>query len=239
MVGMGAMDDEGFRRFLKRGGRSPSVIDRCSHHLGAFKAFLDEHMGKSLEDANPHDLEAYVDWIEAEPGASAKIPLWALRHYFHYASDDGMRARATELRQARIKGTPFPLRGFMGVDPGHVERLAGAGVKNVDEMLEAGRTPEGRRRLSEDSGVPGEAVLELVKLSDLARIRGIKGVRARLYKDAGVDTVEKMAGWDPAVLRARLVEWVERTGFEGVAPLLKEAEFSVEKARGLPRVVEY
>ena len=233
------MDEEGFRRFLKRGGRSPSAINRYSHHVRAFEAFLSEHMGKSLEDANPHDLEAFVDWIEAEPGASVKIPLWALRHYFQYASDDGLRARATDLRQARIKGTPFSLGGFAGVDPGHVEKLACNGVKNVDDMLEVGRTPEGRRRLSEDSGVPSEAVLEFVKLSDLARIRGIKGVRARLYIDAGVDTMEKMAGWDPEDLRAMLVEWVERTGFEGIAPLPKEAEFSVEKAGGLPRVVEY
>ena len=73
------MDEEGFRRFLKRGGRSPSAINRCSHHVRAFEAFLSEHMGKSLEDANPHDLEAFVDWIEAEPGASVKIPRARLR----------------------------------------------------------------------------------------------------------------------------------------------------------------
>jgi len=231
--------EEGFRIFLKRGGRSPRAIDRCIHNVEEFKAFLEAQRGKSFEDATVKDLEAYVDWIEVKPGASAKIPLWALRYYFRFASNDELRARATELRQARIKGTPFSLGGFLGVNPGHVENLAKLGVKNIGEMLGAGGTPDGRRRLSEDSGVPPEAVLELVKLSDLARIRGVKGIRTRLYHDAGVDTVEKMAGWDPAELRRMLLEWVERTGFEGIAPLLKEAEFTVESAKKLPRVVEY
>ncbi|MDH5596160.1 MAG: DUF4332 domain-containing protein, partial [Candidatus Bathyarchaeota archaeon] len=81
--------------------------------------------------------------------------------------------------------------------------------------------------------------LEFVKLSDLARILGIKGIRARLYFDAGVDTVEKMAEWNPKELRGMLIEFVERTGFDGIATLPKEAEFSVKKAKRLPRIVEY
>ena len=233
------MDEDGFKRFLKRGGRSPSAINRCLDQVRAFETFMEEHAGKSLSDATVHDLESYVEWIEVEPGASAKIPLWALRYYFQYAVKEDLRARAAELRRERIKGTPFSLRRFVGVDPGHVEKLASTGVRNVDEMLEAGSTPEGRRRLSEESGVPPEVVLEFVKLSDLARIRGVKGIRARLYHDAGIDTVEKMAGWDPEELRAMLVGWVERTGFEGIAPLPKEASFTVEAARKLPRIVEY
>jgi len=50
---------------------------------------------------------------------------------------------------------------------------------------------------------------------------------------------EKMAGWDPEELRAMLVEFVERTGFNGMAPLPGEARFSVERARELPKIVEY
>jgi len=78
-----------------------------------------------------------------------------------------------------------------------------------------------------------------VKLSDLARITGVKGIRARLYYDAGVDTVEKMAKWDAEKLREMLVSFVERTRFDGIAPLPKEAEFTVKTAKKLPKVVEY
>jgi hypothetical protein len=48
-----------------------------------------------------------------------------------------------------------------------------------------------------------------------------------------------MADWDPEEMRGMLVEWVERTGFDGIAPLLEEAKFSVESARKLPKIVEY
>lgn len=115
---------------------------------------------------------------------------------------------AGTLREERIKRVPFAVGKFRGVNPEHVGKLATVGIKNVKQMLEVGRTPSGRQELSEKTGVPQDAILELVKLSDLARIPGVKGIRARLYYDAGVDTVEKMAKWDPAELRTMVVEFV-------------------------------
>jgi hypothetical protein len=88
-------------------------------------------------------------------------------------------------------------------------------------------------------GVPLETVLEYVKLSDLTRVGALKRVRARLYYEAGVDTIEKLAAWDPAALREMFVAYVERTGFEGIAPLPREVENAVETAKKLPRLVEY
>jgi hypothetical protein len=82
-------------------------------------------------------------------------------------------------------------------------------------------------------------ILELVKLSDLARIQGVKGIRARLYYDAGVDTMEKMAKWNSEELRTYLMEFVKKTGFRGIAPLPKETKFTVETARRMPKIVEY
>jgi hypothetical protein len=78
-------------------------------------------------------------------------------------------------------------------------------------------------------------MLELVKLSDLSRLGGLKSVRARLfYYDAGVDTVEKIAQWEPEELRAMLSEFVGESGFDGIAPLPKEVHNAVDKARSLP-----
>jgi hypothetical protein len=67
----------------------------------------------------------------------------------------------------------------------------------------------------------------------------VKGVRARLYVDAGVDSVEKMATWEPEKLRAMVVEFVERTGFEGVPTLPAEARYTIDYARKLPVIVSY
>jgi hypothetical protein len=125
------------------------------------------------------------------------------------------------------------------VNPDHTARLEAAGIADVEEMLAAGSTPEARQRLAEETGVPPDAILELVKLADLSRMGALKQVRARLYYDAGVDTQEKLAGWEPEALCAMLAEFVARTGFEGIAPLPKEVRNAVEAARRLPRRVEY
>jgi len=234
------MDEAGFASFLKRGGRSPQAVARCVRHVKQFEEYLHAHrQGKGLQEADAGDLEQFVAWIEDEPKTSAKTHLWALRYHFEYTANDAMRALASTLRGQRVKRAPFSLASFRGVDPSHVEELASLGIRDIDQMREAGRTPADRQALAEKTGIPPAAVLEYVKLSDLARIQGLKGIRARLYHDAGVDTLEKLAAWDPEELRTMLIDFVERTGFDGIAPLPKEAASAVATAKRLPRAVEY
>jgi hypothetical protein len=121
----------------------------------------------------------------------------------------------------------------------YVKKLAAIGIRSVKDMLLAGQTHEARQELAARTGIPAEAILEHVKLSDLARITGVKSIRARLYYDAGVDTLEKMARWEPDKLRAMLLDFVEKTRFQGIAPLPKEAEFTVAEAKKLPKIIEY
>ena len=134
---------------------------------------------------------------------------------------------------------PFQLKKFRGVDAEHVEKLAAAGIKTAEKMLAAGRTAEKRADLAQNTGIPEEAILVLVKLSDLARLPGVKGIRARLYYDASVDCVEKMADCEAEALLALTAEYVERTGFDGIAPLPKEVSSTIANAKRLPRIVEY
>jgi len=234
------MDQEGFRKFLKRGGRFPSAVKRAIAYVTEFEQYLrEQRRRKGLDEACPEDLEAFVSWFEEKRNASAKLYLWALRYYYEYTSNKEMSDLAGKLRGKRIEQASFALKEFRGVSPEHVKKLADIGIRNVKQMLEAGRTHDKRKEVSAKTGVPVEAILELVKLSDLARIQGVKSIRARLYYDAGVDTIEKLAKWDAKELRAMLIEFVEKTGFEGIAPLPKEAEFTVAEAKKLPRIVEY
>ena len=231
--------EEGFRRFLKRGGRSESAAGRVITYVKEFERYLKEHCSEGLNEADTEDLEAFVAWIEEKPKASAKGYLWGIGYYYEYTSNEEMRHLAGILREQRIERQPFPLSEFRGINPEYVEKLAAVGIRNVKQMLEVGQTERGRAVLSEETGVAGDVILELVKLSDLARIPGVKGIRARLYHDAGVDTIEKMAEWEPEELREMVAEFVERTGFEGIAPLPAEARFTIAQAKRLPKIVEY
>jgi hypothetical protein len=234
------LDKEAFGKFLKKGGRSQSVVKRVITQVAEFKRYLREERDRTeLYKATPEDLEAFVLYAEERRKGSGRKYLHSIRYYYDYASNEEMRNLAGRLRKQRITQTPFPLRDFRGVNSAHVTKLATLGIRNVKDMLKAGRTRETRKEISIRAGIPVEAILELVKLSDLARIQGVKGVRARLYYDAGVDTIEKMAKWDSKRLRATLIDFVEKTGFEGIAPLPKEAESTVAEAKRLAKVVEY
>lgn len=135
------------------------------------------------------------------------------------------------------KQNPFLLKDFRGVNPDYIARLEKMGIKKAGQILSAGQTPEKRADLAKASGVPEDAILELVKLSDLARLPGVKGIRARLYYDTGVDTVEKLAAWEPEALLAMTADFVEKSGFDGIAPLPKEISSTIANARDLPRLV--
>lgn len=134
---------------------------------------------------------------------------------------------------------PFKLRDFVGVNPDQIAKLTEAGVKTTSQMLSAGHTAEGRATLASRTGISEDVILELVKLSDLARLPGVKGIRARLYYDAGVDTVEKLAGYDPQTLLSLTAEFVRTTGFDGIAPLPKEVISTIDNARRLPKLIEW
>ena len=169
----------------------------------------------------------------------AKKHSWAIRYYYKFTSNDDMSDLAARLREERIERKPFPLREFRGVDKAEVALLAEVGIRNIDQMLNEGSTAEKREQISKSTGIPLFVILEYVKLSDLARIPGVKGIRARLYYDAGIDTVKKIAALEPDELRKIVVDFVEKSGFDGLPTLPAEAKFTVEKAKSLPSIVEY
>jgi hypothetical protein len=137
------------------------------------------------------------------------------------------------------KHNPFKLRDFRGISNEAIAKLEARRIKNAEQLLVAGRTKAQRAALARETGISDDLLLELVKLSDLARLPGVKGIRARLYYDAGVDCVEKMAGWEPEALRVMVGAYVERTGFDGIPPLPKEVSSTIANARKLPKVIEF
>jgi len=96
-----------------------------------------------------------------------------------------------------------------------------------------------RRGLSQELGIPLDVVVELVKMSDLARIFGLKAIRARLYHNAGADTVEKMSLTNPEALIRATSDYIRRSNFNGIPPTPKEAEFTIKEAKRMANLVEW
>ncbi len=233
------MNEIEFRNFLRRDKRKPSAIEQIVGFVQEFEIFTQSNYpDRNIDQTTPEALESYVSWTESDPGVSASKPLWALRYYFDFIENQELSDLAGELRAERIKRKPFKIGNFRGVRTEYITRLEALYIENTDQMLDAGRTPTLRQNLAEQSGIPLEAILELVTLSDLARLGAVRSVRARLYYDAGL-TPEIIATWEPEELRGMLAEFVQKTGFDGIAPLPKEVRNLVENARKLPALVVY
>jgi hypothetical protein len=233
------MDKEAFRHYLKKRGKKDHVIDGLVRHVKQFEDNLARQHGKGLADADIPDLQEYAAALNAEQPGQAKKDMRALALYYHCTGNAPLSAGATEIREKGIAGArqAFKLRDFKGVDPDDLIKLAAAGIQDSKQMLAKGRTPEQRRSLAQQTGVSEAAILELVKLSDLSRLPGVKGIRARLYYDAGVDTVAKMASWEPEALYQKMLNYVNHYEFDGLAPLPKEVSSTIASARKLADVI--
>jgi len=232
------MDEPGFRHAMERAGKKERVVNGLVGQVRAFEGYLDREKGIDLGAASEQDLRDYVDVLEPK---AVKERMRGLALYYEFVGNSAMARLAGEIREQRIAKSrkAFKLREFRGVDPVAVARLDALGIVTVDDMLAAGKTPADRQALAQRSGVDPAVILELVKLADISRLGAIKAVRARLYYDAGLDTPDRFAAWEPDALRAMLVAWVERTGFDGIAPLPKEIRNAIAAARSMPRVVTY
>ncbi|TFG05074.1 DUF4332 domain-containing protein [Candidatus Thorarchaeota archaeon] len=184
-------------------------------------------------------MDQYVESILASKGVS-KV-MWGLQYYLKFVGNDDLVRYAGQIRGKKIrkKRRPFKLEKFRGVNMDSMKKLAQIGIVTVDDMLESGNTRSKRQSLSKKTGIELKEILEHAKLSDLARLGGVRSIRGRLYHDAGVDCVEKIASLkDGEELIEITSAFIDRSGFDGIPPTPKEAANAVKDARKLPIVLE-
>ena len=203
------MDERAFRQFLKKQRRADSAINRIVKFAHIFSKYLATERGTTVEKAGPADLKAFAE----SQGKDAKKHLWALRYAFDFVGKPKIRKLAGEMREGKIERSSLRLRDFMGVRLQDVRKLEAIGIRNAQHLLDAGKTKKKRLALSKTSKLPAKLIDELVRLSDIARIKGISDKRARLFHDAGADSIAKLATYDEEELRELLEKFVKRTQF--------------------------
>jgi len=126
-----------------------------------------------------------------------------------------------------------------GVGPSYAEKLADAGIKSTEQLLERAGIRRGRTELAESTGISEKLILEWVNLSDLFRIKGVAEEYSDLLEEAGVDTVAELAQRNPDNLYQRLLEVNAEKNLVRRTPWLSSVKSWVEQAKSLPRKVEY
>ena len=232
------MDEKDFISFMKKQKKTERTINACIEGVKELEAYLESDQ-KALSSATSKDLESFVQDYAYKKRVSKLM--WALSSYFDFIGNKSLLKTANRIRSGNIRAArrPFKLKDFRGVHPKHIAALASINVNDTEKLLELGRTPKSRATLASESGLQIKVIEELVKLSDLSRIPGVKGIRARLYHDAGFDRLEKIRSVSPEELLRIASEFVMRTGFDGIAPLPKEVQYTIETANKLPDLIEW
>ncbi|MGD9305410.1 MAG: DUF4332 domain-containing protein, partial [Desulfobacterales bacterium] len=184
------------------------------------------------------DLEDFRIWGEKNNIKKLRMYFMSLSAYYEYLNKKQMVLKTKEI-MGLIKLDTYKLKDFQGINRKDIEKLNKHGIKTAAQILEIGYTKKGRNKLSKLTNIPVDSILELLKLSDLARIPGVKKVRARLYYEAGLDTLAKMANCDTEKLIKISAEFIKKSGFKGIPPTPKEAEHTVTLAKYLKKYVEY
>jgi site-specific recombinase XerD len=230
-----------FINYLKKKGKKSHVIDNLVNMVELYQKYLHTHNKTDIDKVTANNLNSYIEFIESKDSCNtAKKHCRGIALYYRFSGKDMLADIASDYRQKAISDTkkPFALKNLIGINREYITKIEKLGISNIDQMLAAGRTKTLRKQLADKTGIPLENIIELVKLSDLSRIRGIKAIRSRLYYDAGIDTIAKMARQDPKKLRQHLIDFVEKTGFAGIAPLPKEIDFTISEAKKLEQIVD-
>ncbi|MBN8690563.1 MAG: DUF4332 domain-containing protein [Armatimonadetes bacterium] len=126
-----------------------------------------------------------------------------------------------------------------GVGPAYAEKLAAAGVKSVEKLLEVGGTKKGRQSLAESSGVDESKILKWVNHADLMRLNGVGPQFAELLEAAGVDTVKELRGRRADNLAAKMAEVNEAKNLANRTPNEDMISGWIEEAKTLSEAVSH
>ena len=126
-----------------------------------------------------------------------------------------------------------------GIGPVYAEKLEAIGIKTTDDLLEQGKTPAGRKKLAEETGISGKLILTWVNHSDLFRIKGVAGQFAELLEAAGVDTVKEFRHRVAANLKVKIDEVNAAKNLCNRVPSESELEKMIEQAKELEPIVTY
>ena len=183
-------------------------------------------------------VDDYLDLVQ-------KVESKAKCEHFVQATGFGFEALIQTLNYLLRWALPFKCRLKELVDPnnedemGASEVLQGHKIKSNLDLLEAGRTRAGRRRLSQEAGISLGILLKLVHRADMTRLAYVRGKTVLHLCGGGYDSMEKLAAADSRQIEADMSAYYKTLGktfsdFKAVIPL----DWMVGGAGVLPRVVE-
>ena len=115
----------------------------------------------------------------------------------------------------------------------YFDRLAFLGITDQLQMISSAQTLQARESLSQQTSIPLEVIVEIVKCCDIYRTgSNLKHIRTRIYYDMGLDTWQKWANSTSEEIIEMFTEYIKQHDLEAVRliPWPKEVRNGIEWA---------
>ena len=131
------------------------------------------------------------------------------------------------------------IKDIEGIGPAYATKLATAGVKTTDKLLDVAASKAGRKKLAEETSLSESNILEWVNRADLFRVKGIAEEISDLLEFSGVDSVPELATRNAENLHAKMTEVNDAKKLVRKVPSLGQVENFIAEAKTLPKVVTH
>ncbi len=135
---------------------------------------------------------------------------------------------------------PVKLDAFPGIDPDVIRKLNEIGVKNTLHLFDRVLSEEDREELSAQLAISDQDILDLTKLTDVARLRWVGPGFARLLVESSYDTVEEISKANYKELFHDLKNTNEKKKlYKGKLSQNDDLKMFIKIANDLPREIQY
>jgi len=133
----------------------------------------------------------------------------------------------------------YPITTIEEIGVDEVTALKSVGIRTTDGLLEAAKSPKGRKLLAASAKLDEKKLLRWANIADKLRIKGMGKEYAGLLREVGVDTVKELKYRNPAKLAQTMAEANKKRKLVRFLPSEKLVTRWVEHARKLPQKITY
>ena len=221
-------------------------LDLCAFNLEKLKALLKSTRllpGQRILQENIDERFACLKQNGIENLQQLQKALKTKTNVQSFASATGLPVDYLTILRREVNSyqpKPINLRDFPGVNPEVIRKLDKIGIKNTKQFFAIVLTREERNEFAGQNQIEYEDILELTKLTDLARMKWVGPKFARLLVESEYDTVEKVVNSNYEELYHALVLTNEDngiyTGKFGIEDMKSWVNIVVQD---VPQVIQY
>jgi hypothetical protein len=133
----------------------------------------------------------------------------------------------------------YPITHIDGIDRDVAVTLKSVGIRSTDRLLDAAKSPKGRKDLAAKTGLDEKRILSWANMADRMRIKGMGREYAELMQAAGVNTVKELKYRNPARLARAMAEANKKRKFVRLLPSEKVVVRWIDHAKKLQLKISY